>query len=410
MSRINRPTFRDRVKDLRRVRAGDLLEHPLNWRTHPRRQREALRAVLEKVGFADALIAREDKGLLRLIDGHLRRDIDPEQIVPVLVLDVNEEEAELLLATLDPLTELAGANPDALSDLLSRVDASSEELRQLFAELTTRAGPAAGLVEPDDIPSTPTTPRSRPGDVWELDGHRVACGDARDEALIARLIGGESARVLLTDPPYGVSYQGKGRSRLRLANDDQGGVAALLAEAFAAADPALAPGGAVYLFHPAGPGTVAFLAALTARWSLKQVLVWRKDAMVLGHADYHFAHEPIAYGKKPGPGRWGRGGSGWYGGHAESSVIEVPRPKASLEHPTQKPVELLRRLIGNSSAANDVVLDPFLGSGSTLIAAEQLGRRCFGVEIDPRYTDVAVRRWERFTGRKATKERRSRGR
>jgi DNA modification methylase len=128
--------------------------------------------------------------------------------------------------------------------------------------------------------------------------------------------------------------------------------------------------------------------------------------MVLGHADYHHRHEPILYGHAPAEGRWGRGAAGWYGGHAEASVLEVPRPKASPEHPTAKPVELVRRMIANSSAPKDVVLDPFLGSGSTLIAADQLGRRCFGVEIDPRYTDVAVRRWERFTGRKATRARR----
>lgn len=410
MTRPSAPAFRDRVVELRRVRAKELLEHPRNWRTHPRRQREALRAVLAEVGFADALIARQQDGHLVLIDGHLRRSLDPDQIVPVLVLDVDEAEAELLLATLDPLAGLAGANPDALRDLLSRVSSSSEEVRQLFAELVAKAGPAGGTAGPEEIPSVPSTPTSRAGDVWELGGHRVACGDAGDATLVARLMGGESASVLLTDPPYGVSYQGKTKARLRLSNDDEEAVASLLVDAFAACDPALAPGAAIYLFHPAGPGAVAFLQALAARWSLRQLLVWRKDSMVLGHADYHFAHEPIAYGNKPGQGRWGRGGAGWYGGHAEASVIEVPRPKASPEHPTVKPVELLRRLMGNSSAPNDVVLDPFLGSGSTLIAAEQLGRRCFGVEIDPRYADVALRRWERFTGRAATRKRGGRGR
>ena len=141
MKRRNAPGFRDRVVELRRVRAGELLDHPRNWRTHPKRQREAIRSVLTEIGYADALIAREQDGRLVLIDGHLRRSLHPDQVVPVLVLDVTEAEAELLLSTLDPLAGLAGSNPDALRDLLSRVSSSSEEVRQLFAEMMARAGP-----------------------------------------------------------------------------------------------------------------------------------------------------------------------------------------------------------------------------------------------------------------------------
>jgi DNA modification methylase len=150
---------------------------------------------------------------------------------------------------------------------------------------------------------------------------------------------------------------------------------------------------------------LGFLEAIAASWELQQLLVWVKDSMVLGHADYHYAHEPIAYARKPAHGRRGRGAVGWFGGDARTTVFEVPRPKASSEHPTAKPVELLSRLIANSSIPGDVVLDPFLGSGSTLIACEDLHRRSFGVEIDPIYVDVAVRRWERFTGRKARRYR-----
>jgi DNA modification methylase len=171
-------------------------------------------------------------------------------------------------------------------------------------------------------------------------------------------------------------------------------------------DPMLRAGAAIYVFHPAGRNGIVFLMSLADRWSFRQTLVLRKDTMVLGHADYHYAHEPIAYANKPGEGRWGRGSAGWYGGNAETSVFDVARPRASREHPTAKPVELVARLVRNSSTFGDVVLDPFLGSGSTLIACEQHARRCFGVEIDPRYVDVAVARWEAFTGRRANKVRR----
>ena len=169
----------------------------------------------------------------------------------------------------------------------------------------------------------------------------------------------------------------------------------------------LAGGAAIYVFHPAGPSLSTFLEAfLHQGWVLRQDLVWVKDSIVLGHADYHYRHEPIFYGNSPGA-RFGRGAAGWFGSDAESSVLEVPRPRASREHPTSKPVALIRRLVANSSAPGDIVLDPFLGSGSTLIASHQIGRRCFGIELDPSYVDVAVSRWESFTGQKATRRRKA---
>ena len=143
---------------------------------------------------------------------------------------------------------------------------------------------------------------------------------------------------------------------------------------------------------------------LAQGWRLHQTLVWEKDSPVLGHCDYHYVHEPVAFGYKPGPGRWGRGGKGWYGGNDQTTVIRVPRPKASAEHPTAKPVELIRRMLANSSNEGDAVLDPFCGSGSTLVAAEITGRRGYGMDVDPRYCDVAIHRLEHATGLEARKE------
>ena len=218
---------------------------------------------------------------------------------------------------------------------------------------------------------------------------------------MSRLMGKQLANLVLTDPPYGVSYVGKTPDRLRITSDDVSDTAPLLEGAFSNADRVLREGAGIYVFHPAGSNALVFLEEIVARWDLQQLLVWMKDSMVLSHADYHYAHEPIAYARKAVAGRRGRGAGGWYGGNARTTVFEVPRPKASPDHPTAKPVELLSRLIANSSIPGDVVLDPFLGSGSTLIACEDLHRRSFGIEIDPAYVDVAVTRWERFTGRKA---------
>jgi DNA modification methylase len=403
------PEIRDRVVELRRVRAGDLHENPRNWRRHPERQRRALRALLDEVGFADAILARERAdGSLEIVDGHLRRSMDPEMVVPVLLLDVDEQEADKLLVSLDPLAALAGSDPGPLASLLASVETSSEELRSLFADLASAAEVEArlGLVDAEEIPAAPSRPRSRTGDLYVMGEHRLVCGDATDPAVLARLMGKERASLLVTDPPFGVSYEGKTKARLRLANDDAEGLASLLADSFEAADASLRPGSAIYVFHPAGRNATVFLRAIAERWDLTQMLVWRKDAMVLGHSDYHYVHEQIAYARKPAPARRGRGSGGWYGGNAETTVFEVARPKASRQHPTAKPVELIARLVSNGSTIGDVVLDAFTGSGSTLIACEQLRRRSFGIEIDPVYVDVAVGRWERSTGRRARRYRR----
>lgn len=335
---------------------------------------------------------------------------DPEMVLPVLVLDVDQAEADKLLASLDPLAALAEADGAQLAELLASIETSSEELRMLFSDLASSAEVQAtlGLVDPDEIPAVPNEPRARVGDLYVMGRHRLVCGDATDHRVVARLMARERASLLVTDPPYGVSYEGKTKARLRLSNDTEEGTPTLLADSFAASDAVLRAGAAIYLFHPAGRNAPMFLQALTVHWVLRQLLVWRKDAMVLGHSDYHYVHEPIAYARKAAPSRRGRGAGGWYGGDAETTVFEVPRPKASREHPTAKPVELIAKLVTNSSTFGDAVLDPFLGSGSTLIACERLRRRSFGVEIDPAYADVAVARWERFTGRRARRYRRGR--
>lgn len=406
------PEIRDRVVELRRVRAGDLHEHPKNWRIHPERQRKALRGVMEDVGFADAILTRErDDGVLEVIDGHLRRSMDEDMIVPVLVLDVDADEADQLLVSLDPLAALAQTDATSLTDLLASIETRSEDLRMLYGELAREAAEAVSATrgDPEDIPAEPPRPRSQPGDLHVLGDHRLVCGDATDAAAVSRLMGKERATLLVTDPPYGVNYVGKTRDRLQIAGDAVASIASLLEGAFANADRVLDEGAVIYVFHPAA-NALAFLEAIASRWDLHQQLVWVKDSMVLGHADYHYAHEPIAYARKAAGSRRGRGVGGWYGGNARTTVFEVPRPKASPEHPTAKPVELVAQLVANSSIPGDVVLDPFLGSGATLIACEELRRRSFSIEIDPSYVDVAVRRWERFTGRKARRYRKGKSR
>jgi DNA modification methylase len=397
----------DRVVELVRVRAGELVENPKNWRRHPERQRAALRGLLREIGYADALLARRDGDRLILIDGHLRKSLGDDQMVPVLVLDLDEREADTLLATLDPLAALAEADPGALASLLEDVETSSVAVLALLDGLRRSAGlPLVPLFgDPDDVPGPPPVPRTRPGDVWLLGPHRLVCGDATDGATVDRAMAGARADLVWTDPPYGVGYVGRTRQALTIAGDSSGGLAGLLSASFEQINRVCRDGAAIYVAHPAGRLSRVFLEAFVdAGWTLRQTLVWLKDRAVLGHGDYHYQHEPILYGVVRPTGRWGRGGESWYGGNGESSVLEVPRPAASREHPTMKPVELIRRCIANSSREGDVVLDPFAGSGSTLIAAHLSGRRCVAAEIDPAYCDVIVERFERVTGRDATRD------
>lgn len=255
----------------------------------------------------------------------------------------------------------------------------------------------------DDVPPAPATPVTKLGDLWLLGEHRLLCGDSTRREEVDRLMAGSRAACMRTDPPYGVSYVGKTKDAKTIQNDGSEGLRGLLDAAFSNAGRVLAPGSPVYVSHPAGSLNVTFgNAFLAAGWRLHQTLIWDKGTMVLGHSDYHFAHEPIFYGYTPGDGRFGRGAKNWHGTDSERSILQFAKPVRSETHPTMKPVGLIERCLINSSEIQGLVLDLFGGSGSTLIACEKLRRRCLMMELSPAYCDVIVTRWEQATGKKAT--------
>ena len=343
-----------------------------------------------------------------LIDGHLRKSLDPDQFVPVLELDVTEAEAEQLLVAFDPIGALARPDPEPLAALLERVRFAGDGVDDLLEELARSAGLGhrALQTDPELIPDRAPT-RIRPGELWELGDHRLLCADATEPDSVRELMAGERADLVVTDPPYGVNYTGKTKDALTIANDDAAGLRRLLDDSFTNAADVLAEGAAIYIFSPAGAAHRMFLDAFASQgWRFHQGLVWAKEALVVGHSDYHFQHENILFGYSPSARRRGRGHGGWFGGDNQTSLIEVPKPARSADHPTAKPVELLRRLIANSSRRRQRVLDPFAGSGSTLIACEMLERRCLAVEINPSYCDVIIARFEAITGRAATRSQR----
>lgn len=291
------------------------------------------------------------------------------------------------------LQELAQAGEDALAG--TGYDTADVD------RLLSMADHTAGL---DETPPIPVEPWVKLGDLFQLGDHRLLCGDSTQMAtfeLGSRLMGQDRAACMWTDPPYGVEYKGAAGS---IKNDTAAGLPTLLRDSFAAVTQAFAPGAALYVASPAGPLVLVFMQSFVqAGWRFHETLVWAKDAFVLGHSDYHYKHEPLFYGYAQGGGRRGRGGEGWYGGHDQSSILEAPRPRRSEEHPTMKPVELIAKCLRNSSARGDIVVEPFSGSGSTLVACESLGRRCRAVELDPRFVQVTLERWAKMTGREFVK-------
>jgi DNA modification methylase len=365
----------------------------------------AIAESLRRHGQFRPIVARRSTGEV-LAGNHVllaARKLGLERLA-VAFVDVDEEQARRILLVDNRTSDLAGYDEAALAELLSGLpdlDGTGYDeaaLSRLLEELRPVELPGAE----EEVPPPPETPRTRPGDLYRLGRHRLLCGDATVRADYARLLGGERCQLLWTDPPYGVAYEGRTRRRLRIAGDAERGLGALLRSAFACADQALEPGAALYVAHPAGRNSALFARCFVAQgWQLRQGLVWVKDAFVLGRSDYHYRHEPLIYGFKPAAGRRGRGGAGWYGDDAQQSVIELPRPGAALEHSTMKPPELVALALRNSSRAGQRVLDPFAGSGSTLVAAEALGRAAALLELEPAYCDVIVEGFERLSGERA---------
>jgi site-specific DNA-methyltransferase (adenine-specific) len=398
--------FKNRVKELRMVKGSELHPHPRNWRKHPEKQLKALRGLLGEVGFAGAELARElEDGTLQLIDGHARASMVGDSEIPVLILDVDESEADKILATFDPIGAMAETNKENLDAILRQIQTSDEDVAKLLSDLAEDAGLYLGedadlLTDPDDVPDAPAEPITKVGDLWLLGEHRLLCGDSTKADDVTRLMNGRKADLWLTDPPYNVAYTGKTADALTIDNDSMsdGDFRAFLVQCFQIAFDNLKAGGSYYIWHADTEGLNFRGAIADCGETLRQCLIWQKNVMVMGRQDYHWQHEPCLYG-------WKKGAShGWYTDRKQTTLLVFDRPSRSTEHPTMKPVRLFQYQIGNSTAPQGLVFDSFLGSGTTLIACQELGRTCYGLELSPSYCDVIVARWEAATGKKAILE------
>ncbi len=243
-------------------------------------------------------------------------------------------------------------------------------------------------------------PISKPGDIWILGKHRLMCGDSTQKEAVMRLMNKQDADMSLTDPPYNVDYEGKTAEALKIENDhmEDNQFYDFLAKSFKNLYESIKDGGTIYVFHADTEGVNVRNAFKSSGFKLAQCLIWVKNTFVIGRQDYQWKHEPILYGWKEGKSHY------FINSRSQSTVLEFDKPTRNAEHPTMKPIDLLVYLIKNSSKEKDIILDLFGGSGSTLIAAEQVNRKCYMMELDPKYCDVIVRRWENLTGQKATLE------
>lgn len=245
-------------------------------------------------------------------------------------------------------------------------------------------------------------PITKPGDVWILGKHRLMCGDSAQKEDVMRLMNNQDADMLLTDPPYNVDYVGKTSEALKIKNDNMSDnqFYEFLKKVFENMYSVTKEGASIYVFHADTEGLNFRKAFKDAGYKLAECLIWKKDCFVMGRQDYQWQHEPILYGWKEGAAHH------FINDRTQSTILEFDRPRQSSLHPTMKPIDLVARLLKNSSKENDKILDLFGGSGSTIIAAEQLNRNCYTMELDPKYCDVIVKRWESLTNKEAILERR----
>ena len=257
-----------------------------------------------------------------------------------------------------------------------------------------------GNTDDDEVPEAPEEPITKPGDIWQLGNHRIICGDSTLPETYQKLLADKKVDLYLTDPPYNVAYVGKTKDALTIQNDKQTDdqFQEFLKNAFTNSTEYLKLGGSFYIWHSDSEGLLFRLAVNDANLKLRQTLIWSKNTMVMGRQDYQWQHEPCLYGWKEGASHT------WYSDRKQTTILNFERPTSSKLHPTMKPVKLISYLINNSTKQEDIVLDSFLGSGSTLIACEKLQRICYGIELDPKYCDVIIKRWENFTGKKAELE------
>lgn len=380
------------------VEIEKLIPYKNNARTHSDEQIEKIAKSMKEFGFINPILV---DGNLNVIAGHGRilgaKKLGMKEVPCLFIEDLTEEQKRAYIIADNKLAEDAGWDKELLKIEL-------EDLKNMNFDITLTgfeledfdfSMDESEVIEDEFDETVPEEPKSKKGEIYKLGKHYLMCGDSTDINDVEKLMNGVKADMLLTDPPYNVDYQGGTGLTIQNDNMDDETFREFLRMSFFNANSVMKEGAVFYIWHADSEGYNFRGACHDIGWKVRQCLIWCKNTLVMGRQDYHWKHEPCLYGWKEGASHL------WASDRKQTTVLEFDRPSVSKEHPTMKPVGLFDYLIKNNTKKDDIVLDLFAGSGTSIIACEQNGRIAYSMELDPKYVDVIISRWEKLTGQQA---------
>ena len=382
--------------------------YEFNPREHEEFQVDQIAASIKEFGFTNPILIDEE---YNLIAGHGRlyaaTKLELAELPAMILTNLTQTQKQALVIADNQLAMNSQWNFELLNQEIEKLKADDFNIDLLgfdddfmsdLAEMEMVVD--EGLTDEDSVPEPPAQPVTKLGDIWLLGDHRLMCGDSTSIDEVERLMDGNKADMWITDPPYNVGYTGGTKDKMTIQNDDMddSSFRQFLIDSYSAADAVMRSGAVFYIWH-AIMETINFMgAAKDVGWKVRQILIWNKGSLSMGRFDYHWKHEPCLYGWKEGASHL------WCSDRKQSTVLEFAKPNVNDLHPTMKPVELIEYQIRNNTKIKNHVLDSFCGSGTTLIASQKTNRKCYGMELDPKYCDVIINRWQDYTGSKATLE------
>lgn len=380
------------------VEIEKLIPYKNNARTHSDEQIEKIAKSMKEFGFINPVLV---DGNLNVIAGHGRilgaKKLGMKEVPCLFIEDLTEEQKRAYIIADNRLAEDAGWDKELLKIEL-------EDLKNMNFDITLTgfeledfdfSMDETEVIEDEFDETVPEEPTSKKGEIYKLGKHFLMCGDSTDINDVEKLMNGVKADMLLTDPPYNVDYEGGTGLTIQNDNMDDETFREFLRVSFFNANSVMKEGAVFYIWHADSEGYNFRGACHDIGWKVRQCLIWCKNTLVMGRQDYHWKHEPCLYGWKEGASHL------WASDRKQTTVLEFDRPSVSKEHPTMKPVGLFDYLIKNNTNKDDIVLDLFAGSGTSIIACEQNGRIAYSMELDPKYVDVIISRWEKLTGQQA---------
>ena len=396
--------------ELIKKKVSELIPYINNSRTHSEEQITQIVSSIKEFGFTNPILIDKDNSI---IAGHGRlqavKRLGLEEVPCILISGLTKTQIKALIIADNQLALNAGWDLEKLSVEIEGLEEDKFDLSLLgfeedfLKDLLFKEN--EGLTDDDAAPDAPENPKSKPKDIWLLGSHKLICGDSTKAEDYKLLFKDNLADMIFTDPPYNVDYSGRGKNDLgKIINDnmDENKFVLFLDDVFKLMSDNLKPLSILYVCHPDSHSKpkIAFEIAFDKYFKKSSTLIWNKGNAGMGWQDYRSQHEPILYGWKEGKGK-----HNFYGDRTKTSIWNIKRDNTTeYKHPTQKPVELVKEAILNSSKEKDIIFDPFSGSGSTLIACEKLNRICYGIELDTKFVDVIIQRWQQFTGKEAIHE------